>query len=98
MNDAHRYDAGYENYIDGLHRDIERLMGERDELDEENVALRKLVSSLYSTFVGVVFDNWSYTTDDFKAFEQRMEELGVIVNWFGDDHNDFVEEAANGQQ
>lgn len=82
------YDAGYESYINTLHGDIERLMDEIGDLENENAALRKLASSLYSTFVGVVFDNWSYTTDDFKAFEQQMEELGVIMNWFDDDYKE----------
>lgn len=42
----HRYDAGYENYIERLHSDIDRLMGENYELETENEKLRKLVSGL----------------------------------------------------
>lgn len=42
----HRYDAGYENYIERLHSDIDRLMGENCELADENEKLRKLVGGL----------------------------------------------------
>lgn len=42
----HRYDAGYETYIERLHVDIDRLMGENYELEAEKEKLRKLVDGL----------------------------------------------------
>ena len=42
----HRYDAGYENYIERLHGHIDRLRDENCGLVDENEKLRKLVSGL----------------------------------------------------
>lgn len=46
---------------------------------DENAKLRELVRDMYRRFHGVVIENWSYSSEDFYTYEQRMRELGVEV-------------------
>lgn len=48
-----------------------------DALNDENDELRELVADMYARFHGVVIENWSYSSEDFYMYEQRMHELGV---------------------
>lgn len=47
--------------------------------EAENAKLRELVRDMYRRFHGVVIENWSYSSEDFYTYEQRMRELGVEV-------------------
>ena len=49
-------------------------------LEDENEKLRELVRNLYKRFHGVVFENWSYSTEDFDMLACCMRELGVEVD------------------
>jgi hypothetical protein len=51
---------------EGIHEHAERI-----------AALEELVLDMYRRFHGVVIENWSYSSDDFYTYEQRMAELGV---------------------
>jgi len=48
-------------------------------LKKENAELRELVQDMYRRFHGVVIENWSYSSEDFYMYEQRMRELGVVT-------------------
>ena len=56
------------------------LCNERDQLKAENAKLRELCADMYRRFHGVVIENWSYSSEDFYTYEQRMCELGVEVD------------------
>ena len=45
----------------------------------ENAELRELVADIYKRFHGVVIENWSYSSDDFRMYKQRMRELGMEI-------------------
>lgn len=44
---------------------------------ERIVALEELCADMYKRFHGVVFECWAYSSDDFRMYEQRMDELGI---------------------
>lgn len=51
---------------EGIHEHAERI-----------AALEELVRDMYRRFHGVVIENWSYSSEDFRMYEHRMAELGV---------------------
>lgn len=51
---------------EGIHEHAERI-----------ASLEELVLDMYRRFHGVVIENWSYSSDDFYMYEQRMRELEV---------------------
>ena len=76
--DGH-YDAGYEAYIDGIHRDIADLQAENDKL-------RELVRDMYAAFVHGNCYRWcefkepcNYIDDGKCQWFDRMVELGTEV-------------------
>lgn len=56
-----------------------KLRAARDMWQENDAKLRELVADMYRRFHGVVIENWAYSSDDFRMYEQRMRELGVDV-------------------
>lgn len=64
------YDAGYEAYIDGTHRDIA-------DLQAENAKLRELVAELYQCSRQCGCDTCGYKDD--CTMIDRMAELGIEV-------------------
>ena len=76
--DGH-YDAGYEAYIDGIHRDIADLQAENDKL-------RELVRDMYAAYVHGNCYRWcefkepcNYIDDGKCQWFDRMVELGTEV-------------------
>lgn len=62
--------------------DVERELrlnaeNENESLRELIEDMRKLIQDLHANFKGVVFDNWSYSSEDFRVYEQCMRELGM---------------------
>ena len=55
------------------------VLNSLEKLEAENVKLRELTRDMYRRFHGVVIENWSYSSEDFYTYEQRMRELGVEV-------------------
>ena len=56
------------------------VLNSLEKLEAENVKLRELTRDMYRRFHGVVIENWSYSSEDFYTYEQRMRELGVEAN------------------
>lgn len=55
------------------------LCNERDQLKAENAKLRELCADIYKGFRGVVFEGWSYSSEDFRMYERYMRKLGIEV-------------------
>ena len=77
--DGH-YDAGYEAYIDGIHRDIADLQAENDKL-------RELVSAMWGGMCGIGAnchrcEHMTATAGKMRVCEYRlrMAELGIEVD------------------
>ena len=70
------YDAGYENYIDGLNREIIDYQIEVEQVKGENAKLRELVKHLYECARHNTCAVCEYA-DDACDFDYDMRELGV---------------------
>lgn len=70
------YDAGYENCIDSMVRQMEDMQFRIDNLRRENAKLRELVLIMHSELVSCE-DN-GYICGGHK-FDKRMRELGIEV-------------------
>ena len=66
--------------VDGWYAELEDTRKRNAVLGLENARLRELVRDMYRRFHGVVIENWSYSSEDFYTYEQRMRELGVEVD------------------
>ena len=44
---------------------------------ERIVKLEELCADIYKRFYGVVFECWAYSSEDFRMYEQQMDELGI---------------------
>lgn len=53
---------------------------ENDRLKAENAKLRALCADIYKGWRGVVFERWSYSSEDFRMYERIMRELGIKVS------------------
>lgn len=77
----YRYDAGYENYIERLHADIDKLTDENCELAAENEKLRKLVSGLLYCALEDADAHDCPLYDEFEPYlcvkDKLIAELGV---------------------
>lgn len=71
------YDAGYENCIDSMVRQMEDMQFRIDNLHRENAKLRELVLIMHSELVSCE-DN-GYICGGHK-FDKRMRELGIEVS------------------
>lgn len=71
------YDAGYEHYIDGLHREIIDYQIEVEQVKSENATLRELVRIMHGELVSCE-DN-GYVCGGHK-FDERVRELGIEVD------------------
>lgn len=68
------YDAGYENCIDGLHREIIDYQIEVEQVKGENAKLRELVRDMAAEMRGLGVD---FKRVGWCDYADRMRELGV---------------------
>lgn len=89
------YDAGYENYIDGLNREIIDYQIEVEQVKGENAKLRELVRDMYGCVSHANEQDWFYferhalgcgmsctvngEACGLSVFADRLCELGVDV-------------------
>jgi len=78
------YDAGYENCIDSMVRQMEDMQFRTDNLHRENAKLRELVADMYKAFMHGNCYRWcefkepcNYISDGRCQWYDRMQELGV---------------------
>lgn len=51
-----------------------------NQLRDENAKLRELCADIYKGFRGVVFECWSYSSEDFRMYERCMRKLGIEID------------------
>ena len=68
------YDAGYENCINGMVKQMEDMQFRIDNLHRENAKLRELVADIYASA-----EFWLDHFGQGHEFRKRIKELGVSL-------------------